>query len=199
MHACLALLPPSWRSVTGLLQFAGSVRAGSLPIWGSSGFSVRHHNRRHRWSRSGVWCKSVGCLGWLGLSWEGPQFQGLERGPRTRPKPIIHAIRLAVSLASEGQGPTGALTACIVRPQFHHAVVSTPGWEARSVQACMLARLMQTCTSHQLHTRKITFCMQFCSVAHILVLSGGTLEEFTLPVGLPARGEIASQRRHQHL
>ena len=125
MHACMVLLPPSWgsgwrspgpwalfsrpghhacmpRSASSFLVLGHRpasvrwLRAVSQPVWGSSVLSVRHHNRRHMWSRSGMWCKGVGCLGWLGLSWEGPQFQGLEWSPPTCPKPIICAIRLAV-------------------------------------------------------------------------------------------------------
>ena len=55
-------------------------------------------------------------------------------------------------MASEGKGPTGALTACTYRPQFHRAVVSTSGWEAGSVQACMGNRCVKVCNPLRLHT-----------------------------------------------
>ena len=135
----------------------------------------------------------------VGLEFGRPQFQGLEWGPRTRPKPIIRAIRLAVSVASEGQGPTGALIACAHRPQFHRAVVSTSGWKARSVQACMGNCWVKVCKDLRLHIHKPCMCMQFAPWGLAISVGVGAPVGFTHPGGTDVLHSSSKPRKDQPL
>ena len=155
--------------------------------------------RRHEWSRSGPWCKGVGCLGWLGSSWEGPQFQGLEWGPPTCPKPINCATRWAVWVASEGQDPIGALIACTRQPQFLHLVVSTSTFGPWLAQACMRVGCRLVSTNSWLHTRKSCLCMQLLIVGWQLLLKMGVPGGVTHLVAIIAPQVASKMQEDQHL
>ena len=110
MHAWHCFLPPGARPPACLGSQAPS-RVPS-PVLGVPGRSGAMQSPRMLGIKHVLVARHVvhGCrmLPIVGLEFGRPQFQGLEWGPRLRPKPIIRATRSTSSLALQGVWPTEA-------------------------------------------------------------------------------------------